>query len=251
MIDTPPSPFSETISIKISRAVRRKIMYREPGFEPGQRLLPGKLALDLGVSDTPVKEALKVLAQEGLLTYTQRRGYRVMELSEQNIREIMSLYRGLQTMALEMVQGPIPQEMIVEIADAIQNSEVCLEEENFEGWIREDWRYHNLILSLPGNELLGRLAKSLQNMTNINCAYSLRRTEDLRISLAEHKRFFQALQSGDLNQQRSVLAANYDALSMRALANYRAVCEVLKGIGDTPETSDSISRQAVITRQTR
>lgn len=89
--------------------IRRRVLSRHPGYEAGARIFPQRLTADLGVSMTPVREALQLLSAEGLIVSSPRRGFTVVDLSDSDLADLVTLRVEPELVALRF-RGPSAQE---------------------------------------------------------------------------------------------------------------------------------------------
>jgi DNA-binding GntR family transcriptional regulator len=130
-------------------------------FSPGEPLSEPALANELDISRGPVREALLVLVQEGLVTHSQNYGFSVALFTEADRREVLTVRCPLETLALELGRERVSGADLAEL-EAMAREVVrhyCLEE-NFES-AQADWRFHQKIWALSGNSQLERSLRHL------------------------------------------------------------------------------------------
>lgn len=131
-----------------------------------QRLEPA-LALELGMSRTPVHEALVRLQDEGYVELQPRRGMRVLPLSPRDIREITELLACLEVEAAERTAARrLPPDALAAFDAAIEAMDRALEAADIEGWNRADYRFHVLLIESCGNRYLVDTAKRFLEKAN-------------------------------------------------------------------------------------
>jgi DNA-binding GntR family transcriptional regulator len=198
-------------------ALRRAIVAGE--LRPGSRIGQEDFAGQLGVSIAPVREALRILEQEGQVTYLPRRGYFVTELDIADLEEIYGLRASLEGRAARLALGNLDAAGLerVELAagdfvQAVRSGEVLAE-------LAANRRFHLAILDSPDQPHTMRLIRLLWDSTEAYRAlyYNL---EDERYSAVEaHERIIEALRQRDAEQ----LVAQLDAHRERALTVLRQV----------------------------
>src|SRR5690554_2420650 len=100
--DEPQERLGRTIAARLAERLQRFITEVEPGFEPGRRIDVEAIAARFGVSATPVKQALKCLEERGLVKIKPRRGHYVMQLSDLDVREIMTTRGALEQASIRL-----------------------------------------------------------------------------------------------------------------------------------------------------
>jgi DNA-binding GntR family transcriptional regulator len=188
-------------------------------LRPGQRVIQEDVAERIGVSVAPVREALRVLEQEGQVTYRPRRGYFVTELRVEDLEEIYGLRQLLEEhavrQALPSLSGPRLEAVLQaasECADAAAAADVAAE-------LAANRRFHFGLLETPGRPHVMRLIRLLWDSTEAYRALYYNSPAERRESLAAHERIIAAAQAGDADR----LVAELDAHRERALEVLRAV----------------------------
>jgi DNA-binding GntR family transcriptional regulator len=197
--------------------LRREIVGGE--LRPGQRVAQDDVAERTGVSIAPVREALRVLEQEGQVTYLPRRGYFVTELNIADLEEIYELRRLLEERAaraaLPSIDDDALQRIVLaagECADAAEVADVARE-------LAANRRFHFAVLDAPGQPHLMRLLSLLWDSTEAYRAMYYNAPAERQASLDAHDRIVAAVRARDATR----LIAEQDAHRARAL-------EVLRGI---------------------
>lgn len=126
---------------------------------PGAQKLEEELALQLGMSRTPVREALIRLEREGFLEIVPRRGARIKPLTKRDVREITEVLTCLEIQAAERLAGrkPAPADL-ARLEQAIADMDRALEAEDSNAWMQADYRFHRLLIELCGNRHLEEIA---------------------------------------------------------------------------------------------
>jgi len=178
---------------EVAELLRQRIFQRE--LEPGSWIDEVKLAQEYGISRTPLREALKVLAAEGLVTMKVRRGAYVTEVSEQDLAEVYHLLSLLESDAA----GEVARK-----ASAGQLDELQAIHKELEGAVRQrdrffavNERFHMRLLEIAGNRWRNQPVADLRKVMKLNRHNSLLKSGRIEESLAEHARLMQALLKRD------------------------------------------------------
>src|SRR5512144_1097223 len=133
--------------------MRRRIL--DNVWSPGFRALEQTLALELGMSRTPVREALIRLAKEGLVEVIPRHGMTVLPVSADDMRNIYEMLTALEAMAAELAvrRGPSAMELTA-LETATRDMARALKANDLEAWAAADERFHQRLVALCGNRLL-------------------------------------------------------------------------------------------------
>ena len=172
---------------------------------PGERLMEVALATRLGVSRTPVREAIRKLELEGLLVNIPRRGAEVARISEKNLRDVLEVRRTLEDLAVSLACRRITEEKLLELKRANSYFELSLSTDDATTIAEADEKFHDLIYLATQND------KLLQLMNNIReqmYRYRLEYIKDAnkrRALVAEHKVIVSALEKGDEDAARKAM----------------------------------------------
>lgn len=140
----------DTLHLKVCNALRKAILCGD--LKPGERLVQAELAEALGVSRMPVREALRKLESEGLVTIEPHRGAIVKSFSIEDIREIYELRAELEKMAVEKSIRNMKEEDVAAMDRLVLEMEQATDVETF---IEKNIEFHRLLLSrCPWNRLL-------------------------------------------------------------------------------------------------
>ncbi len=132
------------------RSLRRRIV--TDGFSPGELIDDGREAERLGMSRTPVREALLLLESEGLVEMLPRRGVRVVPLTRSDIQEVIVLLTALEIAAVELLAETHPSAATLQpLTDACEAMDIALESDDPDEWLEADETFHQSLLILSGN----------------------------------------------------------------------------------------------------
>ncbi len=178
------------------RTIKERIL--ENHYPPGQQVLEQQLADDLGMSRTPVREALIRLQNEGLVELIPRRGMRVVPLSPADMQEIYEVLTALEVTAVELLARRSPSsEVLGPLAEALQDMAASLDKDDLDGWARADARFHQTLIMLSGNKRLAGMAATLADQAHRARMVTLRLRPKPDQSIREHREVLEALQAGD------------------------------------------------------
>ncbi|HRF72603.1 MAG TPA: GntR family transcriptional regulator [Accumulibacter sp.] len=191
-----PSQIAQTaLYQEVAERLRQRIFSHE--LPPGTRIDEQALTVDYGISRTPLREALKVLAAEGLVTLRPRRGCFVTEVSEQDLDDIFPLMAMLEARcALEATNRAQP-------ADLARLEAIHAQLEHFAGsneikrFFEANQEFHYQIQELSGNRRLRQVIQDLRKVLKLTRLFSLSIDGRLQQSLAEHAAILAAIKAGD------------------------------------------------------
>lgn len=201
-----------TAQDRAAAALRAAILEGE--LRPGARVSQERWAERVGVSLIPVREALRALAGEGLVTYRQRRGYAVTELDLAELEEVYRLRRVLETDAL--VRG-VPRAATHDLETLAAAMEDCRAGVDVGARLRANRRFHDLLHGLAGSRQLSRLIDLLWDSTEAYRALYYALPGEAEEADAAHAAILAAVARADVER----VVALQDAHRARALAQLR------------------------------
>jgi DNA-binding GntR family transcriptional regulator len=207
-----PAPGPSTTAEHALERLRHAIVTGE--LRPGARVVQEEVAARLGVSLAPVREALRVLEQEGQVTYLPRRGYFVTQLSIDDLEEIYELRRVLEERAARHALPALDDEALDRVQGAARDCERAAASGDVAAELEANRRFHFGLLEAPGCHHTLRLIRLLWDSTEAYRALYYNSPQERRESLDAHARILTAVRRGDPD----ALVAELDAHRGRALA---------------------------------
>jgi DNA-binding GntR family transcriptional regulator len=164
---------------------------------PGTLVSVPTLAAQFEVSATPVREAMLDLEQRGFVASVRNKGFRVTDVSEKDLREIVELRQLLEVPAMRSLAASFPTETLPtwrEIADEIT---AHADSGNLTGFIERDRDFHLGLLELYGNSRLVEAVRELRQQTRMVNLVRMKESNKLHDSAAEHHLMLELLERGD------------------------------------------------------
>jgi DNA-binding GntR family transcriptional regulator len=185
---------------EVAELLRQRIFSRE--LEPGSWIDELKIAEEYGISRTPLREALKVLAAEGLVTMKVRRGAYVTEVSDKDLADVYHLLALLESDAAGVVAQRASEDELAELQAMHTELEAALPDRDRFFAINE--RFHMRLLEIASNRWREQMVADLRKVMKLNRHNSLFKTGRIDESLAEHRAIMAALlaRNAALTQQR-------------------------------------------------
>ncbi|MFY9510196.1 MAG: GntR family transcriptional regulator [Rubrivivax sp.] len=191
----------------VAERLRQAIFDRE--LEPGSWIDELKLCADYGISPTPLREALKVLAVEGLVTMKVRRGAYVTEMSRDDVAQVYHL--------LALLESDAAGRVAAQASDA-QRAELAALHERLEKQVRQrdaffatNEAFHMALLQMAGNRWAMQMVIDLRKVMKLNRHHSLFKQGRLADSLAEHRAIVAAIQAGDASAATQLMKAHFES----------------------------------------
>ncbi len=166
-------------------------------LEPGERLMEIALANRLGVSRTPIREAIRKLELEGLVVMIPRRGAQVASITQKDLQDVLEVRTSLEELAVSLACERIQPQKIGQLEEALKNFEEALAGTDVTAIARADVDFHDVIFSSTGN---ARLVQILNNLREQMYRYRLEYLKDFSSHsrlLQEHKELLRAICAHD------------------------------------------------------
>jgi DNA-binding GntR family transcriptional regulator len=180
---------------EVAELLRQRIFSRE--LVPGSWIDELKLAEEYGISRTPLREALKVLATEGLVTMKVRRGAYVTEVSERDLADVYHLLSLLESDAAGVVATQATDAQIKELQTLHRDLERAVT--NRERFFQINEAFHMRLLEIANNRWRDQMVADLRKVMKLNRHNSLLKSGRLEESLSEHRAIMEALAARDAN----------------------------------------------------
>lgn len=173
---------------------------RDNVFAPGYQGSEQEIALRLGMSRTPVHEALIRLQEEGLVRILPKRGVVVLALSPDDMREVYDVIIALEGMAAELIatmDAQTRRPTVAELEAINAEMKTALQREELDVWARADDRFHRVLIDRSGNARLARLVHTIMDQSHRARMMTLRLRAKPTKSIKEHQAITAAIKSGD------------------------------------------------------
>jgi len=188
-------------------------------WPPGHRALEQEVALALGMSRTPVREALMRLQSEGLVEVIPRHGMRVLPVSPTDMREIYQILTALECMAAELLAARKPGDKELKpLVDATKAMDKALKADNLEAWAAADERFHAHLVDLAGNRQLQATVANYWDRAHRARMFTLRLRPKPVNSTKEHMNMVERLRAGDAKGAATVTRAHRERASRELVA---------------------------------
>ncbi|QTX22260.1 GntR family transcriptional regulator [Comamonas aquatica] len=205
MTDTTTLLTPKPLYVEVAELIRQRIYSRE--LEPGSWIDEMKMAEAFGISRTPLREALKVLAAEGLVTMKVRRGAYVTEVSEKDLRDVYHLLSLLESDAAATVAEQATAAQLEQLQRLHQELEAAVADAD--QFFRVNEAFHMQLLALCDNRFLSQVVADLRKVMKLNRHQSLFKRGRIEDSLQEHAAIVQALTQRNPGAARQAMHTHF------------------------------------------
>lgn len=203
----------------VFKTLRQAILKGE--LEPGERLMEIQLAERLGVSRTPIREAIRKLELEGLVLMIPRRGAEVAKISEKNLRDVLEVRRSLEELAIDLACQRIQEEELETLREAQKEFTAAVAAGDAMEIAQTDEKFHEIIYSGTGNQ---KLMQILSNLREQMYRYRLEYIKDAnkrQILLVEHEQILKALSLRHVQEAKLAVREHIDNQEITVLKNLK------------------------------
>jgi len=192
----------------VFNTLRQAILRGE--LKPGERLLEIHLANKLGVSRTPIREAIRKLELENLVIMVPRKGAVVAEITEKSLRDVLEVRRALEALAVKLACEKITDEVISELKESAKGFEDSLKTDDVTLIAEADVKFHDIIYHTTDNQRLIQLLYNLREQMYRYRVEYLKRKDAHEILLSEHQHIIKMMEIRDEARAVDAVCAHID-----------------------------------------
>ncbi len=195
---------------EVAELLRQRIFAAQPNdMEPGAWIDEMKLSAEYGISRTPLREAIKVLAAEGLVTMKMRRGAYVTEVNEKDLRDVFHLMAVLEADAAGAVARTATDKQLQELEELHQQLEKSVKDrKDYIKFLSINEAFHIRLLQIADNKWREQMVADLRKVMKLNRAQSLLKTGRIEQSLVEHAAIMSALNKRNPSSAQAAMCAH-------------------------------------------
>lgn len=174
-------------------------------LKPGERLMEMHLANKLGVSRTPIREAIRMLEQEGLAVTLPRKGAQVAKMTEKDLQDVMEIRDALDELAVVCACKRMNQEQFVELKSAMKSFESAVKAGDVRTIVEADEAFHDVIYKMTHNPKLENIVNNIREQMY---RYRYEYVKDHSIYdklIAEHNAIIEGLQKQDVAYLKEIM----------------------------------------------
>ncbi len=203
--------------------LRRRIL--ENRMPAGTQALEAELATLLGMSRTPVREAMIRLQQEGLVEVRPRHGMRVLAIEAEDMREIYQILTSLESTAAGLIaaRGLTDREDDA-LNSVIDDMEASLEADDLTAWANADRHFHHLLVKFCGNRRLAEIADNFMDQSHRARLVTLRLREKPQRSASDHRELMALMRAGEVEQASAFHIRHREGIA-------ETLVDLLEGLG--------------------
>ena len=192
----------------VFNTLRKAILRGE--LKPGERLMEIQLANKLGVSRTPIREAIRKLELEGLVLMIPRKGAEVAQITEKNMQDVLEVRKALEELSVQLACERITAEQVEEMKMAAEDFRKVLKSGDVTKIAEADVKFHDIIFAATNNQRLITLLNNLrEQMYRFRVEY-LKQKECYPQLLEEHDKLIALISGGEVEEACELMGCHID-----------------------------------------
>lgn len=179
-------------------------------LKPGERLMELQLASKLGVSRTPIREAIRMLEQEGLAVTIPRKGAEVAKMTEKDMEDVLQIRLSLEALAVRLSCENITPAALQELKVAMEDFEEKTKSGQFVEMAKADVKFHEILYKASNNPKLQQLLSNLREQMYRYRVEYLKREEAHPQLIAEHAAIIEYISKGEKKAATDIMCKHID-----------------------------------------
>lgn len=210
MMDIMQQNMNEYLPLRdvVFNTLRQAILTGE--LKPGERLMEIHLADRLGVSRTPIREAIRKLELEGLVIMIPRKGAQVAKITEKNLKDVLEVRKALDVLAVELACQRMTDDYREKLKEALDHFAKVVKNNNLKEITEADVAFHDIINQSTGNDRLIQLVNNLaEQMYRYRLEYIKDKAYHDRL-VKEHEEIYNAIAERDVERAAKAVVLHID-----------------------------------------
>ena len=204
----------ESLAKMAYEAIRQSILSGQ--WLVGELYNEKAIASDLGISRTPVREALLELASQDLIIFMPRRGLMLNRFTRSDVDEIFELRKAIELASVEKIANTSPMPDLLAIEESLLNQRKAVRQKNYIAFMDADRMFHTSFSTLTGNRRIISILENIRDMIHVMGVNALSLEGRAVKVIEEHQEIFKAVKEGNTEEACRVMAYHLDQ-SMEAV----------------------------------
>lgn len=192
----------------VFNTLRQAILRGE--LKPGERLIEIQLANKLGVSRTPIREAIRKLELEGLVLMIPRKGAEVADITEKSLRDVLEVRKVLEELSVQLACEKMTEEEIEELKVAAEEFKQTLKSADVTEIAEADVHFHDIIYTASGNQKLIQILNNLREQMYRYRVEYLKEEEAYPKLIAEHEALIRCIKKREKEEAMKIMCRHID-----------------------------------------
>lgn len=203
-----------SLAEEVTEVLRDRIINGD--YEMGEKLIETRIASDLKVSRTPVRDAFRQLAKEQLVEYIPNKGCFARGFSQKDMSDIYAVRSEVEKLAITWAIENVDKDKINVLREHLELMSFYTENNMYEKLLAANEEYHNMIYQMSGSRFIVQVLKSYQDYVHTARKSTLKKEEDLPDIYNEHVEIYEAIAARDVQRARDAVETHLEASRRRA-----------------------------------
>jgi DNA-binding GntR family transcriptional regulator len=170
----------------------------------GERLMEKQLAERMGVSRTPIREAIRKLELEGLVVMIPRKGAEVARITHKDIKDVLEVRAALEELAVKIACNKITDEDLTKLKRTTEEFQIACNYKDIDDIIKKDVEFHDIIFNSTENEKLIQIINNLREQIYRYRVEYIRKLNDFDMLVKEHDQIVKHVEARDADEARKI-----------------------------------------------
>ena len=203
-----------SLAEEITEVIRQRII--NGGYAMGEKLVENRIATELKVSRTPVRDAFKQLAKEQLVEYIPNKGCFARGFSHKDMTDIYAVRKAVEQLAMTWVVENADDAGLEKLGMQLEMMEFYTVNNSYDKLLEANEEFHNMIYSMAGSRFIVQVLKSYQDYVHTARRLTLKKETDLPKIYEEHAAIYRALAERNANEAVRLVGEHLDNSCARA-----------------------------------
>ena len=203
-----------SLAEEVADILRTRIITGE--YEMGEKLIENKIAKELKVSRTPVRDAFKQLVKERLIEYVPNKGCFAKGFSQKDMSDIYAVRKAVEELAVTWAIENADEDNIRSLKDQLDLMNFYTEHDFYDKLLQANEDFHNMIYQMTGSRFIVQVLKSYQDYVHLARKSTLSKEENLPEVYSEHVRIYEAIRDRDVERAKAEIGMHLEGSARRA-----------------------------------
>ena len=185
-------------------------------YAMGEKLIENKIAEELKVSRTPVRDAFKQLAKEQLVEYIPNKGCFAKGFSHKDMEDIYAVRKAVERLAITWAIENADEEKLEELGQHLELMNFYTLNNSYEKLLEVNEQFHSMIYQMTNSRFIVQILKTYQEYVHIARKSTLKKEENLPLIYKEHEAIYKAMVAGDIDAAANAVEIHMDNTARRA-----------------------------------
>lgn len=208
-----------SLAEEVTEILRTRIITGE--YEMGEKLIENKIANELKVSRTPVRDAFKQLTKEGLINYIPNKGCFAKGFTQKDMADVYAVRKAVEELAITRAVENATDENISALKDQLDLMSFYTQHGFYEKLLQANEDFHNMIYQMTSSRFIVQVLRAYQDYVHLARKTTLSKEENLPEIYEEHVRIFEAIRDRDIERAKAEAASHLDGSARRAMERWK------------------------------